>query len=125
MLYEDAMNSKRLIELMKRLIKDVGKKVMLILDNLKVHHSKPVKEWLGKNTKKIEVFYMPSYSWELNPDEYLNNHLKQAVHGNYGGVARSKAAMHEKPMSHLRHLQKGPRKVEKLFDHPNVRYAKD
>ena len=125
MLYEDAMNSKRLIEFMKRLIKDAGKKVMLILDNLKVHHSKPVKEWLGNNTEKIEVFYLPSYSPELNPDEYLNNDLKQAVHGNYGGVSRSKAAIHEKTMSHMRHLQKCPRKVEKLFDHPNVRYAKN
>jgi hypothetical protein len=110
---------------MKRLIKDAGRKVMLILDNLKVHHSKPVKEWLGKNTEKIEVFYLPSYSPELNPDEYLNNDLKQAVHGNYGGVARSKAAIHDKTMSHMRHRQKHPRKVEKLFDHPCVRYAKN
>lgn len=125
MLYEDAMNSKRLIEFMKRLVKDAGRKVILILDNLKVHHSKPVKEWLGKHTEKIEVFYLPSYSPELNPGEYLNNDLKHAVHGNYGGVARSKAAIHDKTISHMRHLQKSPCKVEKLFDHPNVRYAKN
>lgn len=125
MLYEEAMNGKRLIEFMKRLIKDVGHKVILILDNLKVHHCKPVKEWLSKNVDKIEVFYLPAYSPELNPDEYLNNDLKQTVHGNYGGVAKSKAAIQQKTISHMRHLQKSPRKVEKLFDHPNVRYAKN
>ena len=43
MLYDDAMNSQRLIEFMKRLVKDAGRKVILILDNQRVHHSKPVK----------------------------------------------------------------------------------
>jgi len=44
MLYESPMNGKRLIEFMKRLVKDVDRKVILILDNLRVHHCKPVKE---------------------------------------------------------------------------------
>ena len=46
--------------------------VFLVMDNLKVHHCKPVKEWLEKNKERIEVFYLPSYSPELNPDERLN-----------------------------------------------------
>jgi hypothetical protein len=62
MLYDDSMNGKRLIEFMKRLVKDAGRKVMLILDNLRVHHCKPVKEWLSKNIDNIEVFYLPAYS---------------------------------------------------------------
>lgn len=72
MFYRDSMNSKRLIEFMRRLSKDAGRKVFLILDNLKVHHSKVVKDWLEENKGKFEVFYLPSYSPELNPDEYLN-----------------------------------------------------
>ena len=79
MLYDDAMNSQRLIEFVKRLVKDAGRKVILILDNLRVHYSKPVKAWL-EHHEKIEVFYLPAYSPELNPDEYLNNDLKSAVH---------------------------------------------
>jgi hypothetical protein len=43
MIIEEAFNSDRLIEFLQALIKDAGKKVFLILDNLKVHHSKPVK----------------------------------------------------------------------------------
>ncbi|KAF1016509.1 MAG: hypothetical protein E5299_00536 [Burkholderia gladioli] len=46
-----------------------SKKVFLILDNLKVHHAQPVKAWLAQHLDKIEVFYLPSYSPELNPDE--------------------------------------------------------
>jgi transposase len=56
---------------MRRLTKDAGRKVFLILDNLKVHHSKVVKAWLEKHREKIEAFYLPSYSPELNPYEYL------------------------------------------------------
>ena len=85
MLYEDAMDGTRLIVFMKRLVKDVGHKVILILDNLRVHHCRTVKEWLARNTDNIEVFSLPAYSPELNPDEYLNSDLKSAVHGNKGG----------------------------------------
>jgi transposase len=72
MIVEDAFNSDKLIEFLEALIKDAGKKIFLILDNLRVHHSKPVKAWLEKHKEKIEVFYLPSYSPELNPDERLN-----------------------------------------------------
>ncbi|MBK6866432.1 MAG: transposase [Burkholderiales bacterium] len=54
-------------------------KVFLVLDNLKVHHAKLVKAWLQENKEHIEVFYLPSYSPELNPDEMLNANLKAAV----------------------------------------------
>ena len=46
------------------------------MDNLKVHHSKAVKNWLGEIADKMAVFYMPSYSPKLNPDELLNVELK-------------------------------------------------
>lgn len=61
---------------MGRLIKDSKKKVFLILDNLKAHHSYMVADWLKEYEKQIEVFHLPSCSPELNPDEYvLSRHL--------------------------------------------------
>jgi transposase len=41
-----------------------------------VHHSKPVKKWVEEHKNKIELFYLPSYSPELNPEERLNADLK-------------------------------------------------
>lgn len=70
MVYEDKMNSKTLIRFMKRLIKDSTKKIFLILDNLKVHHSYVVRDWVENHKQQLEIFYLPSYSPELNPDEY-------------------------------------------------------
>jgi len=78
-IFDGALNAAILIDFLKRLIKGATKKVFLILDNLRVHHSKPVKAWLAENIETIEVFYLPSYSPELNPDEMANADLKQAV----------------------------------------------
>ncbi len=119
--FEGSMNADVLIDFMKRLIKDANKKVFLILDNLRVHHAKVVKEWLQDNIKKIEVFYLPAYSPELNPDEYLNCDLKQGVHS--GKPARSKEQLKKKVSSHMRMLQKKPARVRKYFEHPRIQYA--
>lgn len=121
MFYRDNMNSKRLIEFMRRLIKDAGRKVFLILDNLKVHHSKIVQAWLEKNKGKIEVFYLPSYSPELNPDEYLNNSLKGRVHS--GERAQNANQLESKARKHMRSLQNNRCKTKKFFKHPCVTYA--
>ena len=51
---------------------DADRKVFLILDNLRVYHSYKSRDWLEEHTDQIEVFFLPSYSPELNPDEYLN-----------------------------------------------------
>lgn len=75
-------NHERLIEFLQALVRDGKrrrKKVFLILDNLGVHHCKPVKAWLAERRCDIEVFFLPSYSPELNPDEWLNVDLKHAI----------------------------------------------
>ena len=121
MVYKSRMNSQTLIKFMQRLIKDSDKKIFLILDNLKVHHSYVVRDWLEEHKNEIEIFFLPSYSPELNPDEYLNCDLKAGVHS--GIPARSKKQLKQKAISHLRKLQKLPARVKKYFKHPKIAYA--
>lgn len=121
MFYRDTMNSKRLISFMRRLIKDAGRKVYLILDNLRVHHSELVKRWLAKYKDRIEVFFLPSYSPELNPDEYLNNSLKGKVHS--GVRAHNTKQLETKARAHMCYLQKRPYKVKRFFEHRCTIYA--
>lgn len=123
-LFEGTFNAALLIDFMKRLVKGSGgRKVFLILDNLKVHHAKVVKAWLSEpeRDKEIEVFYLPSYSPELNPDEYLNCDLKCGVHS--GTPARNKEQLSKKTLSHMRMLQKKPARVRKYFEHRKISYA--
>lgn len=121
MLYEDTMTAERLIQFMFRLIKDANRKVYLILDNLRTHHSKNVKQWLEKNKDKIEVFYLPSYSPELNPDEYLNGDLKRRVHS--GIPARTLKDLKKKTRSFMKTLQRRSYHVKNYFKHDRVSYA--
>ena len=74
------MDQQRLIRFVERLIRTSQRKVFLILDNLRVHHGKLVAAWLKRSTEKIEVFFLPPYAPEYNPDEYLNHALKISVH---------------------------------------------
>jgi transposase len=119
--FEGAMNTEVLIDFFKRLVKDADRKVFLILDNLKVHHARPVKQWLARHVEQIEVFYLPSYSPELNPDECLNADLKAGV--THRAPARTKGQLKKAAISHLRKLQKSPKRVRKYFEHKPVRYA--
>jgi transposase len=121
MIYKDRMNADTFIKFMKRLIKDADRKIFLILDNLKVHHSYKACDWLEEHTDQIEVFFLPSYSPELNPDEYLNCDLKAGVHS--GPPARTRKQLKNKALSHLRKLQKMPKRVKKYFKHPKISYA--
>ncbi len=108
-------------EFLARLIKDVDRKVFLIVDNLKVHHSRLVQQWLEEHKEQIEVFFLRAYSPELNPDGYLNNDLKTNVYS--AEPARSRGQLKRKAISHLRTLQKQPKRVKKFFEHPKVAYA--
>ncbi len=121
MLYREGMTAPLLIKFMKRLIKDVDRKVFLILDNLRTHHAKKVKAWLKKHADEIEVFYLPSYSPELNPDEYLNCDLKAGVHSK--PPSRDYKDLAKGVISHMRKLQKLPERVVKYFKHPKIAYA--
>ncbi|GBC59196.1 IS630 family transposase [Desulfonema ishimotonii] len=64
---------------------------------------------------------MPSYSPELNPDEYLNCDLKAGVHS--GPPAKDKKSLKKKVISHLRKLQKLPKRVASYFKHRKIAYA--
>ncbi|WP_323074183.1 IS630 family transposase [Mycetohabitans endofungorum] len=120
--FEGAMNAEILIDFLKRLVQDMrSKKVFLILDNLKVHHAKPIKAWLAEHVNKIELFYLPSYSPELNPDEMLNADLKASI--TRQAVARTKGHLKKAAISHLRRLQKSPQRVARYFMHKTIRYA--
>ncbi len=78
----------------------------LILDNHRGHHSKIVKEWLKQHREQIELFFLPSYSPELSPDEYLNGNLRQKIRS--GIPARSQKDLIKKTRSFMRTLQKHP-----------------
>jgi transposase len=121
MIYDGALNARRFIEFMARLIKDASRKVFFIVDNLRVHKAKQVRAWLAAHKHMIEVFYLPPYAPECNPDEYLNNDLKQQMKNK--PRPRDKNQLVAAAASTLRSIQKRPERVKSYFRAKHVRYA--
>lgn len=121
MIYSGSMNAERLIEFLKQLTKGKTRKIYLILDNLRVHHSKIVKEWVSTNSSKIEIFHLPSYSPEKNPDEYLNCDLKYGL--SEKPSPKNQEELRENVENHMKMLQKNESRVKKYFRHEDIKYA--
>lgn len=121
MIIDDAFDADKLIEFLAALVKDTEKKVFLILDNLRVHHSKIVKAWVAEREDQIELFYLPSYSPQLNPEERLNADSKQAM-GKRVAV-RTKARLREAASEHMAMLEQNPERVIAYFQDRRIRYA--
>ena len=121
MIIDGVFNADRLIEFMESLVKEASRKVFLVMDNLKVHHCKPVKEWLEKNKEQIEVFYLPSYSPELNPDERLNADLKHAITTSV--PRRTRDGLLKKTREHMDMVKSSPERVKTYFKDRHVAYA--
>jgi transposase len=121
MVYETTMTSVLLITFLSRLIKDAPHKVFLIVDNLKVHRSQAVQAWLSVHRQQIEVFYLPAYAPERNPDEYLNCDLKGGIQTT--PAARTVGELKKKVISHMKRLQHLPQRVKTYFQDPMISYA--
>lgn len=78
-LTEGGVNVEKLLAFLDARIRDAHHKVFLILDTLKVHHSKLVSKWVEARKDKIELVFSPAYSPDVNPDEHLNADLKQGI----------------------------------------------
>jgi transposase len=121
MIIDGNFGADRLIEFLEALIKDATRKIFLVLDNLRAHHSKPVKAWLAERIDRIEVFYLPSYAPELNPDERLNADMKHSI-GTKVPV-RTKAKLKAAAEDHMTTIGKSPDQVRAYFQDPRVKYA--
>ena len=121
MVLDGAVKAPDLIRFLARLVRDVGRKVFLILDRLPVHRSAKVRAWLAGREAEIEVFHLPGYSPELNPDEGVNGDLKQAVARKE--PVRSKQQLKHAVVGHMRKLSMLPHRVRSFFGHETFRYA--
>jgi len=121
MVYDGALTAVLFLSFLRRLIRAAPRKVFLIVDNLRVHRARPVTEWVQANQDWIELFYLPPYAPEHNPDEFMHNDLKQALARRR--APKTKAAMKSELLSYMHGLQKRPAKVRSFFQAATVRYA--
>ena len=73
MVFTERFTALVMLRFLRRLVRHAGRKVFLIVDGHPVHRSVKVRNWLRAHANSIEMFRLPPYSPDLNPDEFLNN----------------------------------------------------
>ena len=122
MFYEGRFNQRVLMRYLRRLVKDAGgRPLVVVMDNHPSHHGKELKAWAEREKRKIKLCYLPSYSPDLNPDEFLNCDLKYRIAKRPD--RREKGALRKVATSVLRSLQKQPSRIAKYFEAQSILYA--
>jgi transposase len=119
--FTGTMDAAVFIAFCRRLIHDDTGSVFLILDGHPVHRSKAVKEFVDTTDGRLRLFFLPPYSPELNPDEWVWKNVKHDRIGKAG--IRSADDLRQKAENALRRLQRLPRLVCAFFRDPHIRYA--
>lgn len=115
------VNAEVFIEFLKRLLHNADKPIFLIVDGHPSHKAKKVREFVTSVSPRLELYFLPPYSPELNPDELVWNDLKNNCVGRqaHSGPSQLKSAV----ISYMRYLQKTPSRIAAYFLAPTTRYA--
>tara|TARA_A100001015_G_scaffold267930_1_gene318388 strand:- start:1414 stop:1998 length:585 start_codon:yes stop_codon:yes gene_type:complete len=122
MIFEHAFTIDVFVKFLRKLIYRQERKIYLILDNHRVHHAKKIKKWLEKYKNQIELFFLPSYAPELNPDELLNQTVEQKL--KHQPISRSQKQFTKTISSCVKSLQKSKRIISNLFQKPELAYIR-
>ena len=121
MILDGSFNGEVFITFLKQMVKYSRQKIFFITDGHPAHKTKKLNEWLSENKVKIEVFFLPPYSPELNPQEYVNQDVKTNVIGKKRPI--NKAQMRLNVESFMYERKNDKIQVQKYFHVRHVRYA--
>jgi transposase len=121
MTYRGMLTAAVFLQFLQRLVSGAPRKILLIADQLRAHKTPEVAAWLADHAAQIEVFYLPAYSPQLNPVEYLNGDMKGTV--NEAGLPDNRGALQSRIQSFMKKLVGVPAHVISYFLHPWTEYA--
>lgn len=121
MIIDGRFNSDVFIIFLKQMIKYSRQKIYFVTDGHPAHKTKKLNEWLAENKDRIEVFYLPPYSPESNPQEYVNQDVKTNVIGKKRPI--NKVEMRANVEDFMNGRKRDKTQVQKYFHESHVRYA--
>jgi transposase len=121
MTVEGRVNASVFRDFLKRLITGMERKIFLIVDGHPAHKARLVSRFVEDNADAIELFFLPPYAPELNPDELAWAHIKTRIAKATTQTKDDLKAMVERVMHRL---QKMPEIVAGFFHAPTCAYAK-
>lgn len=121
MILDGTFNGGVFLEFLTRLIKHKQQKIFLVVDGHSAHKTKLVNAWLEEQKDRIELFFLPPYSPELNPQEYVNQDLKTNIIGKKRPI--NKAQMKSNVEDFMYKRKNDRKQVQKYFHATHIRYA--
>ena len=121
MVFPNGFRTPVFLTFLKRLLRQVRRRIFLILDGHPVHRAAEVRRWVAQQKGRIRLYFLPGYSPELNPDEMLNQDVKSNALGRRRPLDREE--MLDDVRGYLRSTQKRPDIVQAYFREPHIRYA--
>ena len=119
---EGNVNAGRLIEYLTKLIHDIPGKIFLIVDGHSSHKAKATSAFVEANKDRLELFFLPPYSPELNPDEWVWKNIK---HDRVGRMAaRGKDELQKGIEFGIARLQSAAEIVKGFFASPDLAYIR-
>jgi transposase len=118
--FNGRMNAARFIEFCQKLLHDDGGIVFLIVDGASAHKAKKVKKYADSTEGRLSIFYLPPYSPELNPDEWVWKNVKHDQIKKT--VPMSQGHLFELAHNALRRLQQMPATIRGFFGDPSLMY---
>jgi transposase len=120
--HETGIKKEEFLEFCKMLVADAGRPVFLIMDNSQVHRAKILKAHAEESNGMLTLFFLPPYSPDLNPDEWVWKNVK---HDNLGRASvKSESELAEFASAALVKLKKLPDKVRAFFGDPALKYIR-
>jgi len=122
-IYTERLNATRFIDLLTRFMRRRKAPVFVVLDSHPAHIAKSVARYVQSLKGRLEFHFLPGYAPELNPDEFVWNHLKRQ------GVSK-KPLLKNESLRHRVHadltdIQSRPHLVRSFFKAPTVAYTAD
>ena len=121
MVIDGSFNSDVFQNFLQQMIKYSRQKIYFVTDGHPAHKTKKLNAWLSENKDRIEVFFLPPYSPELNPQEYVNQDLKTNIIGKKRPL--NKEQMRKNVEDFMGQRKKDKIQVKKYFHATHVRYA--
>jgi len=121
MVFNGRLNGDLFIQFLRRLLYGAIHPIFLIVDGHPAHRSTVVRKFVASTEGKLRLFYLPTYSPELNPDEQVWNHLKNHTIGKQ--CINSLKQLTEAVHSHLRSMQRNPALIRSFFLLPTTKYT--
>ena len=121
MILDGTFNGAVFLEFLAQLIKYKQQIIFLVVDGHSAHKTKAIKAWLEENKDRIELFFLPPYSPELNAQEYVNQDLKTNIIGKKRPI--NKAQMRSNVEEFMNKRKNDKKQVQKYFHVSHVQYA--